>query len=306
MMKAYYTDQFVLPLPEGHRFPMAKYALLRARVAAAQLGTLEVPPPVTDLELQRVHTPDYVERVSAGILDPAAQRAIGFPWSPEMVERARRSAGATLAAARQALADGVAVSLAGGTHHGLPDHGEGFCVFNDAAVAVRALQAEALARRVLIVDCDVHQGNGTAAIFAGDASVFTLDLFAEKNYPFRKDPADLAVPLPDGAGDAEYLDRLADALPRAIAAARPDLAIYVSGADPHSGDRLGRLGLTKEGLEERDRTVLGMLFHEGVPVAVTMAGGYGRDLNDTVDIHFATVQEAARLTAAAGERPQSV
>ncbi|HEY6109834.1 MAG TPA: histone deacetylase [Gemmatimonadales bacterium] len=305
-MKAYYTDQFVLPLPPGHRFPMAKYGMLRARVAAAQLASLEVPVAATDTDLQRVHTPDYVRRVSSGALDPAAQRTIGFPWSPEMVERSRRSAGATLAAARQALVDGVAVNLAGGTHHAFPEHGEGFCVFNDAAVAVRVLQAEALARRVLIVDCDVHQGNGTAAVFAGDEGVFTLDLFAEKNYPFRKEAPDLAVPLPDGTGDAHYLDRLADALPRALAASRPDLAIYVSGADPHVGDRLGRLGLTKEGLEERDRTVLGMLRRLGVPVAVTMAGGYGRNLQDTVDIHFATVRQAASLSAGAGVPLRSV
>lgn len=305
-MKAYYTDHFVLPLPAGHRFPMAKYGMLRARVAAAHLASLEVPAAVTDADLERVHTPEYVRSVSSGTLDPAAQRAIGFPWSPDMVERSRRSAGATLAAARQALTDGVAVNLAGGTHHAFPDHGEGFCVFNDAAVAVRALRAEALARRVLIVDCDVHQGNGTAAIFAGDERVFTLDLFAEKNYPFRKVSPDLAVPLPDGGDDALYLDRLTDVLPRAIAASRPDLAIYVSGADPHAGDRLGRLRLTKEGLEERDRTVLSMLLRQGVPVAVTMAGGYGRDLQDTVDIHFATVRQAARFSAGAGARPRSV
>jgi acetoin utilization deacetylase AcuC-like enzyme len=305
-VKAYYTDQFVLPLPDGHRFPMAKYGMLRARVAAAQLASLEVPAAVTDADLERVHTPEYVRSVSSGALDLAAQRTIGFPWSPGMVERSRRSAGATLAAARQALGDGVAVNLAGGTHHAFPDHGEGFCVFNDAAVAVRVLQADALVRRVLIVDCDVHQGNGTAAIFAADENVFTLDLFAEKNYPSRKEAPDLAVPLPDGTGDMLYLDRLGEALPRAIATSRPDLAIYLSGADPHAGDRLGRLGLTKEGLEERDRTVLGTLQRQGVPVAVTMAGGYGRDLQDTVAIHFATVRQAAHLTAAAGARPQSV
>jgi acetoin utilization deacetylase AcuC-like enzyme len=306
-VKAYYTDQFVLPLPASHRFPMVKYAMLRARVAAARLAALEVPAPVGDRDLERVHTPDYVRRVSTGALDPAAQRTIGFPWSPEMVERSRRSTGATLAACRSALIDGVAVNLAGGTHHAFPDHGEGFCVFNDAAVAVRALQANGLAQRVLIVDCDVHQGNGTAAIFAGDERVFTLDVFAEKNYPFRKEAPDLAVPLPDGTSDAAYLERLGEALPPAIAVSRPDLAIYVSGADPHAGDRLGRLGLTKDGLEQRDRTVLDVLHREGVPVAVTMAGGYGRDLCDTVDIHFATVRQSARrLSAAAGARPESV
>jgi acetoin utilization deacetylase AcuC-like enzyme len=304
-VKAYYTDHFVLPLPEGHRFPMAKYAMLRARVAAAQLATLEVPAAAADRDLERVHTPDYIRRIAAGSLDPVDQRAIGFPWSPGMVERSRRSAGATLAACRAALADGVAVNLAGGTHHAFPDHGEGFCIFNDAAVAVRTLQAEQVVRRVLIVDCDVHQGNGTAAIFAGDDQVFTLDVFAEKNYPFRKQSPDLAVPLPDGTGDPPYLDLLAAALPRTIAASRPDLAVYVSGADPHAGDRLGRLALSKEGLERRDRLVLDALHQQGVPVAVTMAGGYGQDLTDTVDIHFATVQAAARISAAARARPES-
>lgn len=292
-MKAYYTDHFVLPLPPGHRFPMAKYAMLRARVAASHSATLEVPAPVTDRELQRVHTPAYIRQISSGTLEPAAQRQIGFPWSPGMVERSRRSAGATLAACRSARADGVAVSLAGGTHHAFPDHGEGFCVFNDAAVAIRTLQAEALVRRALIVDCDVHQGNGTAAVFAGDDSVVTLDVFAEKNYPFRKEAPDLAVALPDGTTDTVYLDRLRDALPRAVDASRPDLAIYVSGADPHSGDRLGRLALSKEGLQERDRLVLETLRRSGIPVAVTMAGGYGRDVNDTVDIHFGTVRQAS-------------
>ena len=291
-MKAYYTDHFVLPLPAGHRFPMAKYAALRGLVSEARLAQLRVPEPVADAELERVHTPDYVLRVSRGTLAPAAQRAIGFPWSPEMVERARRSVGATLAACRAALEDGVAVNLAGGTHHAFPDHGEGFCVFNDAAVAIRALQAAGLVRRVLLVDCDVHQGNGTAAVFRGDERVFTLDLFADRNYPFRKESPDFPVPLPDGTGDAAYLERLNEALPRALAAARPDLAIYVSGADPHAGDRLGRLSLTKQGLEQRDRAVFETLRRASVPVAVTMAGGYGRNLDDTVDIHLATVRQA--------------
>lgn len=305
VVKAYYTDHFVLPLPAGHRFPMAKYERLRSRVAAARVATLEVPDAATDVELERVHTRAYVHQVATGTLDPSAQRTIGFPWSPEMVERSRRSVGATLAACRSALTDGVAVNLAGGTHHAFADHGEGFCVFNDAAVAVRALQAERLVRQVLIVDCDVHQGNGTAAIFAGDGSVHTLDVFAERNYPFRKETPTLAVPLPDGTSDLAYLESLGDALPRAIAASHPDLAIYVSGADPHEGDRLGRLSLSKAGLDERDRFILGALRHAGVPVAVTMAGGYGRELNDTVDIHFATVRRAMLVEGAASGRDQS-
>jgi acetoin utilization deacetylase AcuC-like enzyme len=272
---------------------MAKYPRLRQRVAAAGLATLQVAPAATDSELLRVHQRDYLAQVRAGTLPAPAMRQIGFPWSLELVERSRRSTGATIAACRAALSAGVAVNLAGGTHHAFPDHGEGFCVFNDAAVAARAMQAEGLAHRVLIVDCDVHQGNGTAAIFAGDASVFTLDLYGEGNYPVRKQPADLAVPLPDGTGDAPYLEALTDALPRALDRAQPDLAIYLSGADAYVGDRLGKLSLSKDGLAARDRLVLGVLRVHDIPVAVTMAGGYASDVRDTVDIHFETVRASA-------------
>jgi acetoin utilization deacetylase AcuC-like enzyme len=273
---------------------MAKYSRLRQRVAAAGLAALHAAPAATDPELRCVHQSDYLYQVCAGTLPASAIRQIGFPWSPELVERARRSTGATIAACRAALSDGVALNLAGGTHHAFPDHGEGFCVFNDAAVAARALQAAGTARRVLIVDCDVHQGNGTAAIFAGDAAVFTLDLYAEGNYPFRKEPADHAVPFPDGTGDSAYLKALADALPQALDRAQPDLAIYLSGADAFAGDRLGKLSLSKDGLAARDRLVLGMLRGHHIPVAVTMAGGYSANVLDTVDIHFATVCAAAR------------
>jgi acetoin utilization deacetylase AcuC-like enzyme len=296
-MRAYYTDPYPLPLPPGHRFPHDKYARLRDRVSALALADLVVPPPASDADLARVHHPEYVAAVTHGRLSAAAQRLIGFPWSPQLVERSRRSVGATLAACRTALTDGVAVTLAGGTHHAFPDHGEGFCVFNDVAVAVRALQVEGVVRRVLIVDCDVHQGNGTAAMFAGAATVYTLDLFAEHNYPFRKVPADLPIALPDGTGDDEYLCRLCDGLPRALDASRPDLAVYVSGADAFHGDRLGRLALTRRGLAERDRLVMASLQQAGVPFAVAMAGGYGRDIDDTVAIHLETVRSAvASLT----------
>lgn len=293
LVRAFQTDGFALPLPAGHRFPVAKYARLRARVAAEALAALETAAAAADAELTRVHGAAYVRDVARGTLAPAAQRRIGFPWSPGLVERARRSVGATIAACRAALADGVAVSLSGGTHHAYADHGEGFCVFNDAAVAVRALQAESRVRRVLIVDCDVHQGNGTAALFAGDDDVFTFDMYAERNYPFAKERPDLAVALADGTGDAEYLERLAAGLAAALDGARPDLAVYVSGADAYAGDRLGRLALTKEGLAERDALVFAALGRAGVPVAVTMAGGYAREIDDTVDIHLATVRAAA-------------
>ncbi|MEO8508477.1 MAG: histone deacetylase [Betaproteobacteria bacterium] len=294
-MLIYYTDHFVLPLPPGHRFPMRKYAALRERVAAAAGDLLRVPPAATDTELARAHDPAYVAAVCNGTLDAREQKRIGFPWSPAMIERSRRSAGATLAACRSALASGCGVNLAGGTHHAHRAHGEGFCVFNDAAVAARAMQAEALAARVLIVDLDVHQGDGTASIFAGDASVFTFSMHGRNNFPFRKHGSDLDVELDDGTGDASYLAALDVALPCVLAGARPDLVIYLAGADPFCGDRLGKLALSKAGLAARDRKVLGMLREACLPVAIAMAGGYAESVDDIVDIHFATVSLALEL-----------
>jgi acetoin utilization deacetylase AcuC-like enzyme len=295
-VKAFYTDQFVLPLPPGHRFPMAKYALLRHRVAESGLvrpGDLLVPDPATDEELGRAHDPEYVRRVQAGALTEAEVRRIGFPWSPGMVERSRRSSGATILACRAALADGVAVNLAGGTHHAFRDAGEGYCVFNDSAVAARAMQAEGRVRRVAVIDTDVHQGNGTVAVFRGDPTVFTFSIHGAKNFPLRKEQSDLDVPLPDGTGDAAYLEALDAGLREALARARADLVIFLSGADPYLDDKLGRLKLTKEGLAERDRLVLRRCRAAGLPVAVTMGGGYARRVEDTADIHFQTVRLAA-------------
>ena len=217
-----------------------------------------------------------------------------------MVERSLRSTGATIAACRAALTDGLAVNLAGGTHHAFRDRCEGYCVFNDAAVAARVMQAEARATDVLIIDCDVHQGNGTAAIFADDPSVFTLSLHGARNFPFIKPASDLDVPLPDGTGDADYLRHLTDALADALPRSRATLAIYLAGADPFVGDRLGRLALTKEGLAARDHLVLTTCRDANIPVAVTMAGGYAHDIDDIVDIHYTTVALAARLAAAPG------
>jgi acetoin utilization deacetylase AcuC-like enzyme len=224
-----------------------------------------------------------------------------------MVERSRRSAGATICAARVALAEaggwGVAVNLAGGTHHAYPDHGEGFCVFNDAAVAIRVLQRDGAIRRAAVIDCDVHQGNGTAAVFASDPSVFTFSIHGARNFPFRKERSSLDVELPDGAGDDAFLAALELHVPRVLAEFRPELAIYLAGADPFHQDRFGRLALTKEGLAERDRLVLGACRDAGVPVAVAMAGGYARDTEDTVDIHVRTIRTAAEMhavSAAAG------
>jgi acetoin utilization deacetylase AcuC-like enzyme len=294
-VKAFYSDTFVLPLPAGHKFPMAKYTRLRERLlleGIVDAVRMHIPDAATDLELHRVHDPAYVARVVEGRLDPAEVRRIGFPWSEAMVERSRRSAGATLAACRAALVDGLGINLAGGTHHAFADRGEGFCVFNDAAVAARGMQAEGRARRAVVLDCDVHQGNGTAAIFRGDDTVFTFSIHGAGNFPYRKENSDLDIALPDGTGDDAYLEALDRGIAASIESARADLAIYLSGADPHEGDRFGRLKLTKDGLRERDRRVFEACRRAGLPVAVAMAGGYGREVEDTVDVHVATVEEA--------------
>jgi acetoin utilization deacetylase AcuC-like enzyme len=300
-MQVFSNDRFSIALPAGHRFPMPKYRLLRERVEA-ELPHLRLceADAATDGELALVHTPDYVTAVAEGTLSTAAQREIGFPWSERMVERSRRSVGATIAAARAALAEGVSAQLAGGTHHAGADKGSGYCVFNDVAVAARLMQAEWHRRhrrllRVWVIDLDVHQGNGTAAIFRDDPTVFTLSLHGAKNFPFRKEPGDLDVELPDGCGDAEYLAALDGALAEARqrqSAAPPGLAFYLAGADPHESDRLGRLALTAAGLAERDRRVFQHLATNGVPVAVTMAGGYGQDIAVTVGIQLETVRSA--------------
>ncbi len=304
-MKAFVSDRVELPLPPGHRFPIEKDRLLRESLTAgaAEPGLaieLVDAVPASDADLLRVHLPGYVAAVRGGTLSAKEQRRIGFPWSPELVERSLLSVGATLGACRAALVEGVAVTLAGGTHHAFADHGEGYCVFNDAAVAVRALQAAGAIQRALIVDTDVHQGNGTAAIFRDDPTVFTLSLHGAGNYPFHKEASDLDVELPDGCGDADYLDALARALVAALAAAAADLVVVVAGADPFLDDRLGRLALTKEGLAERDRRVLAACADHGLPVAVTMGGGYARDVRDTVEIQRATIHAALRLASLRG------
>jgi len=294
-VKVFYTDHFVLPLPDGHRFPIHKYALLRQRVEASGLfrpADQVTPHAVTDEEILRAHDPAYLHRVRTGTLTEAEVRRIGFPWSPHLVERSRRSSGATIEACRAALADGAAVNLAGGTHHAFRDQGEGYCVLNDSAIAARAMQAEGRARRVVILDCDVHQGNGTAAILRDDPTVFTFSVHGAKNFPLRKERSDLDVELPDNTGDDAYLAALEGGLREALGRANADLAIYLAGADPFHDDRLGRLKLTKQGLAQRDRLVFRYCRQAGLPVAVTMAGGYARQVSDTVDIHFQTVSLA--------------
>jgi len=305
-LKAFYADNFVLPLPEGHRFPMAKYRLLRDRVVEELLGVhIAQAPAASDGELALVHTPAYIQAVAQGTLSPAAQREIGFPWSPGMAERARRSAGATVAACRVALGihsrqEGMAANMAGGTHHAYSSKGSGFCVFNDVAVAASLMQAEWARRdvtrrkplQVAIIDLDVHQGNGTASIFAKDESVFTLSLHGEKNFPFRKEPGDLDIELPDGCLDAPYLQAMEQALDELERRFEPGLILFLAGADPFVGDRLGRLALSFDGLEARDRRVFDWAWQRRIPLVFVMAGGYGNDINQTVQVQMNTYRVA--------------
>jgi len=293
-MQAYYADDFVLPLPEGHRFPMRKYSRLRERLGQVLPSLrMQQAPAATDGELALAHAPAYIQAVRTGSLPAQMQREIGFPWSEGMVERSRRSAGATIAAARVALSEGVAGNLAGGTHHASSEQGGGFCVFNDAAVAARLMQAERFrqTKRVLqvaVIDLDVHQGNGTAQIFAQDPSVFTLSLHGEKNFPFRKVPGDWDVDLPDGTSDEPYLQALHLALETLEHRFDAELIVYLAGADPHEGDRLGRLKLTCDGLIARDRAVMDWAWQRRIPLVMCMAGGYGHDIETTVQVQVNT------------------
>jgi acetoin utilization deacetylase AcuC-like enzyme len=297
-VKVFYSDQFVLPLPEGHRFPMKKYSMLRERVAEGGIcgrGELRVPHAVADERILRAHDAGYLKKVVSGTLTDKEMRRIGFPWSERMVERSRRASGGTLDACRTALEEGLAANLAGGTHHAFADRGEGFCVLNDSAITARALRSEGLVDKVVVLDTDVHQGNGTAAILKGDPHVFTFSIHGAKNFPFHKEESDLDVDLPDGADDGEYLAALELGIEKILYNSEADLAIFLAGADPFEDDRLGRLSVTKEGLAERDRLVLESCRERGLPVAVTMGGGYAREVEDAVDIHFRTVSQAAAL-----------
>lgn len=285
---------------------MAKYSRLRERLLAENVlspGDLHVPPSASDNEILRCHEYAYLDRVVSGTLSAAEIRRIGFPWSPQMVERSRRSSGATIMAARAALnGDGISANLAGGTHHACRDHGEGYCVFNDAAIAGRAMQAEGLARRILVIDCDVHQGNGTADIANNDPTIFTFSVHGESNFPFRKVAGDLDIGLPDGTSDETYLEVVAEGTRRAIAMSGADLAIYIAGADPFSEDRLGKLAVSKHGLAQRDRIVLDLCRDSGLPVAIAMGGGYASDIEDIVDIHLQTIRVASELLSPANSR----
>lgn len=297
-MRAFYSDTFRLPLPPTHTFPMEKYTHLRERIVAEGIlaaSDLVVPHAATDAELAHAHDPDYVRRVRDGALTADEIRRIGFPWSPQMVERSRRSAGATLEASAAALEDGIAANLAGGTHHAFRDRGSGYCVFNDTAVAALVHLRAGRARRVVVLDADVHQGDGTAAILEAEDRAFTFSIHGRKNFPRVKQRSDLDIELEDGTQDAEYLEALQRGVRAALDAAQPDLAFYLAGADPLVGDRFGRLAVTKAGLAERDRFVLSECRRRGIPVSIAMAGGYAKVVEDTVDVHVATIRIAAEL-----------
>lgn len=299
-MKLFYYDQHPVPLPPTHRFPIEKYRLLRESLLAAGLAEqheLLPGPAATPDQLRLAHTEDYLTRLAEGRLTPAEIRRIGLPWSPPLVQRVRHTVGSTIAAARAALTDGVAVSLGGGTHHACSDHGEGYCLYNDTAVAARVLQLEKKVRRAVVIDCDVHQGNGTAEITRSDNTIYTFSIHAEKNFPYRKIPSNLDLGLRDGTGNAEYLSLLEIALERVLAQATADFAFYLAGADPHVNDKLGRLALTADGLAQRDRLVLAACRTAGLPVVVTMAGGYGRNIHETVGLYRQTVAIAAEFVA---------
>jgi acetoin utilization deacetylase AcuC-like enzyme len=297
-LHAWSSARYTFPLPAGHRFPIAKYALLRERVVAEGIVAAEHlhdPARVSRDDLLLVHTADYVDRFTLGQLTRDEERRLGFPWSEALVERSHRAAGGTIEAARYALGAGIAMNLAGGTHHAFPSHGEGFCVFNDVAVAIRVLQRDRFIERAAIIDLDVHQGNGTHAVFGDDPRVFTFSMHGQRNYPFHKVAGRLDIELADRAGDDEYLALLSDALPRVLAAANADIVVYLAGADPLVHDRLGRLAVTFDGLARRDALVLEQCADVGLPVIVTIAGGYSEPIEHTVAAHVATARIARRF-----------
>ena len=295
-MELWTHDRWRFPLPARHRFPIDKYPLLRARVIAdgiARPAEIHETEPVPWALLERVHDHDLLARIRDGRLSVREQRGLGLPWSPQLVERGRRSVAGTLAAARHALEHGVAMNLGGGTHHAGHEFARGFCLFNDVVAALAELRAGGLADRALVIDCDVHQGDGTADLLGPDPRAFTVSLHGARNYPFQRIPSDLDVDLPSGTGDADYLEALDGALDVALRRCAPEIAFYLAGADPWEGDRLGRLALTKPGLRARDELVLERLLGAGARVCVVLAGGYAEDVRDTVDINAATAAAVA-------------
>ena len=297
-MRVSYSDGYFVPLPPGHPFPMGKFPALHRLLLEEGLITPAdvIPPRQADwADLLLIHTPAYLNALSAGTLPRRAIRRMGLPWSPRLVHRSRLAVQGTINAALMALHDGIAANLAGGTHHAFPDHGEGFCVLHDVAVTVRVLQRAHWIRRALIIDLDVHQGNGTAAILNGHTSVFTFSMHGAKNYPFNKVPSSLDVPLPDGTGDDAYLETLARHLPAVLEAARPDLVFYLAGIDVVQGDRFGRLQLTRAGLHARDRQVLETIHDAGVPLTLLLSGGYAATPEATADLHAVVHREAQHV-----------
>lgn len=294
-MRVFHCDQYAVPLPPGHRFPMEKYRLLRELLLERGVlspDRLRASVPISREDLARVHTPRYLDALWTGTLSEAEVRRLGFPWSEDLLLRSRASVGGTVGAARAALEDGLSGNLAGGTHHAFPDHGEGYCVFNDIAVAIRVLQAERRIQRAVVVDLDVHQGNGTAAVFEGDDSVFTFSIHGEHNFPFRKQRSSRDVGLPDGVDDSTYLDVLATHLPEVLEAAGADILFYQAGVDPLAEDALGRLSLSHAGMRERDRLVLEAAWHRGLPLVLTLGGGYAKPIAATLEAHVGTYQTA--------------
>lgn len=297
-MRASHHPDYYIPLPEGHPFPMPKYRLVFQYLIARALideRALMLPGEASLVDIGRVHAADYIDKLVRGTLSAAEVRRLGVPWSARLWRRSRLAVQGTLEAARAALADGLAANLAGGTHHAFPDHAEGFCILNDVAIAIRVLQAEGRIGRAVVVDLDVHQGNGTAAIFAEDADVFTFSMHGATNYPAMKQRSSLDIGLPDGSDDDTYLGALREALPRVLHAARADIAFYLAGVDVVSGDRYGRLALSESGLRERERYVLETLAAARVPTVITLAGGYAPTRERTSELHTIVFEEAQRI-----------
>ncbi|HJZ97766.1 MAG TPA: histone deacetylase [Candidatus Solibacter sp.] len=293
-IRLYYSDHYKIPLPAGHKFPAAKYAMVRDRLAGDARFDLQAAPLADVAELEASHDAGYVRAILDGKVDPRIMRRIGFPWSPELVRRSLASVGGTLAAARHAIRAGMSGNLAGGTHHAFRSEGAGFCVFNDLAIAILVLRREGLARRAAVIDLDVHQGDGTASIFQSDQDVLTCSVHGENNFPFRKQRSAVDIALPDGTGDAEYLDCVREVLAQVIAF-RPHIVLYQSGVDALQGDRLGRLALTAAGLQMRDRLVFETVLGRTIPVVITMGGGYGEPIERTVEAHAQCYQIAADI-----------
>ena len=296
MIPIVYHPHYVAPLPQGHRFPMVKFQKLYELLLKDGILTPEnlYQPEIPDQSLlELVHTPDYIENYCQGTLDAKAQRRIGLPWSPELVRRTCTAVGGTILTAKLALEYGIACNTAGGTHHAFPDFGSGFCIFNDLAIAARVLQKWGLVKQVLIVDLDVHQGDGTAFIFQNDPNIFTFSMHCEINFPSRKQTSDLDVPLPEGLDNDGYLQILANYLPDLLSQVKPDLVLYDAGVDTHVGDRLGKLALTDEGIYRRERQVLSTCRAGGYPVACVIGGGYAEDMEGLVYRH-SLLHRAAR------------